>query len=467
MLKNALSVIVKIKDVITCRCYWLPIVVLVILVLLQIVSLKADEKEAAPIEKASKPLSSSLPDPLTLEYALSLVNENNPVVSLAQNRLFASQTQTKLLRSDLGLNLAIKARARWIESPEALRYLGREDHAAKVALNKTLYDFGRTSNKLLASNLGEEVSNLQLQNDIQNHRLRVMQAFFDVLLADLIYARDNEAMAMGFIYYDKTKERASLGQRSALDVLEKDSAYQATRQARYESDSNRRLARNNLSLLLNRPDKLPSKLTIPSLEYHKLNLKEVDELQAAALKNNLELKILNARKNSLMHELKSIRSQRSPTISAEVESGIYQREIGTNDTWRAGLTFEVPLYQGGKVTAQAALKKNEIEQLQIIMYQKELEIKQNTLTHWLALTNLQVKTLAANTLYDYREYYLDRARALYEMEVKSDLGDSMVELSAASLKVAEAQFETAMRWEILAQLTQMSVTEMSVDSLKQ
>jgi hypothetical protein len=49
-------------------------------------------------------------------------------------------------------------------------------------------------------------------------------------------------------------------------------------------------------------------------------------------------------------------------------------------------------------------------------------------------------------LLDYRDLYLDRSRALYEMEVKTDLGDSMVEVSEARLKFAKVKFNTALTW---------------------
>lgn len=434
------------------------------MILLQVVSLKAEE---LTLTQAQVTRSNSLPSPLTLEYALNLATQNNPVTRLAENKLISAKAESRLIKSDVGVNLLLKARARWVESPSALQYLGREDHAAKVVLSKTIYDFGRTSNKVLASNENETVFVLQLKNESEIHRLRVMRAYFDVLLADLTYARDNEAMAMGYIRYDRDKERASLGQRSDLDVLEKQSLYEVTRQAKYESESQQRLTRNYLSLLIDRPDQLPSKLAMPSLEYQKLKMKEYEDLKIAALQNNLELKILKEKRSALMHQLKSIRAQRLPVVSAEVEAGVYEREIGSNDIWRAGVLFEMPLYQGGKVSASAAFKKNEIDQFNILIYQAEQEVKQNVLKHWLALGDLKIQTLASSVLYDYREYYLDRARALYEMEVKSDLGDSMVELSAASLKVAEAQFEVAMHWEMLAQLTQMTIAEMTTEELAQ
>ena len=409
----------------------------------------------------AKPVSASLPDPLTLEYALALAEKNKPVMTLAENNIAASRLQTQIQQSNMGASLSLKARARWIESPAALAHLGREDHAAKIVLNKPLYDFGRTSNRVQAGSKVEELNTLQLQQNMQTLRLQVMRAFFDVLLADLSYARANEAMAMGYIYYDRAKERQSVGQRSELDVLEKDSDYQASRQVRYESESQQRLTRNYLSLLLDRPGNLPSKLIMPKLEYHKKKIKPVENLQEQALKNNLTLAMLHQEISALSLQMKSIRAQRMPVLSAELETGVYEREIGSNDRWRAGVVFDMPLYQGGKVSAETALKKTEIDNLQIRVYQEEQLIKQQVLEHWLTLSDLSIQAVASNTLYDYREYYLDRARALYEMEVKSDLGDSMVELSAASFKVAEAQFEIAMRWEMLAQITQMSIEEMA------
>ena len=41
---------------------------------------------------------------------------------------------------------------------------------------------------------------------------------------------------------------------------------------------------------------------------------------------------------------------------------------------------------------------------------------------------------------DYRELYLDRSRALYELEVKTDLGDAMTEITAVNLDRARAEF---------------------------
>jgi hypothetical protein len=52
----------------------------------------------------------------------------------------------------------------------------------------------------------------------------------------------------------------------------------------------------------------------------------------------------------------------------------------------------------------------------------------------------------ANAYNDYSELYLDEKRALYEMEVKSTLGNAMVQISDAQYGVAKSQYETLLTW---------------------
>jgi hypothetical protein len=53
---------------------------------------------------------------------------------------------------------------------------------------------------------------------------------------------------------------------------------------------------------------------------------------------------------------------------------------------------------------------------------------------------------------DFRELYIDRARALYDMEEQADLGDSMVQQSAAAHFHAANEYALALAFERLALL---------------
>ena len=71
------------------------------------------------------------------------------------------------------------------------------------------------------------------------------------------------------------------------------------------------------------------------------------------------------------------------------------------------------------------------------MRQRVLELRLRLDDIKLFLAGLQVRS-------DYRELYLDRSRALYELEVKTDLGDAMTEITAVMLDTARAEFDWIM-----------------------
>ena len=60
------------------------------------------------------------------------------------------------------------------------------------------------------------------------------------------------------------------------------------------------------------------------------------------------------------------------------------------------------------------------------------------------LDNLRIRRSGLMVRNDYRELYLDRSRALYELEVKTDLGDAMTEITAVTLEMARAEFDWIM-----------------------
>jgi len=400
-----------------------------------------------------------LPDPLTFEHVLSLGDNNYPAISRAEIRLSQSEKQTALSKTTLGLDIRAQARVRWVDPPGAISKNGREDHRANLFLLKPIYDFGRTGNAESASKANEVVSKLQLRKTRQQHRINIMRAYFNVVLADLNFNFDNEAMAIAFINFDRKQDRQSVGQASDIDVMEAESSYLQVRRTRYESETRQRSSRAELSILLNRPNDLPSKVLMPKLNYHKRAIPELEELYAQALEKNLDLQILREQINSLRFELQSIQADRKPVLSIEAEAGIYEREIGSNDRWRAGLLLDIPLYQAGKISKLSALKRLEIQKLESLLYEKELQVKQQILDHWLALDYLLAEKQSTDKTYEYRELYLDRARADYELEFKSDLGDAMVKLTEASLNSAQTSFELTIHWEELALLTQTPIEE--------
>jgi hypothetical protein len=125
-------------------------------------------------------------------------------------------------------------------------------------------------------------------------RLEIMERFFDALLADLSYARDNEAMAVAYVQFDRAGARRDLGQYSELRVLELEAVYQEVRRRQVASAASQRLTRALLAQALDRPTKLPRDLSPPRLPDLPDALPDLEQVVAAAQDGNRWLADLKA-----------------------------------------------------------------------------------------------------------------------------------------------------------------------------
>ncbi|MGE5155101.1 MAG: hypothetical protein ACM3ST_13935 [Bdellovibrio bacteriovorus] len=117
-------------------------------------------------------------------------------------------------------------------------------------------------------------------------RLEVLARFLDVLLADLAFARYDEAMAVAYIQFDRASVRRELGQFSDLAVLELESTYQEILHERAASQVGQQFSRTLLAQALNRPDYLPRELVKPALPPLPEPLPEAAPLLEEALAQN-------------------------------------------------------------------------------------------------------------------------------------------------------------------------------------
>lgn len=95
--------------------------------------------------------------------------------------------------------------------------------------------------------------------------LEILARFLDVLLADLAFARYDEAMAVAYVQFDRASARRELGQFSDLAALELEATYQEILHERAASQISQQLSRTLLAQALNRPGYLPRDLLQPEL----------------------------------------------------------------------------------------------------------------------------------------------------------------------------------------------------------
>jgi outer membrane protein TolC len=268
----------------------------------------------------------------------------------------------------------------------------------------------------------------------------------DVLRADLEFRVQDEVMAIAYVQMDRARDRQELGQVSDIERLAAETLYQEARSARYQAQAEQRTRRVRLAEALNRPGQLSSALAEPDLQIVGIEPPDLADLSAEVLQNNSYLQALRAGTEAARERLQASRALDRPIITGRAEANEYERHTGSSDPWSVGVQLEVPLYTGGRSSAERALARAELQRSKAELARAELALRQDVQSLWEEINVLRAGREEMRTRMDYRELYLDRSRTLYEMEVRTDLGDAMIVSSQARQRQAELEYQLLLNW---------------------
>lgn len=393
-----------------------------------------------------------LPQPLALEDAFAYARTDLPAIELALAAREASSAAVGEVASLSGVRLDLIGRLRTVDPSYVSTDPDHNDSSARLALRKRLYDFGYSASREQAARLAGDSSEWRFLEARQEARLVIMRSFFDVILADLQFARDNEAMAGAFLDFDRAGDRHELNKLSDVELLRFEADYQVALLARTESEQLQRTARSRLALAMGRPDDLAANLLPPSPPDLEQAIPDYETLLTEVLEDNPGLKALRAEVRAAEAEVEAAHAGHGPVLSAEIDAAVYNRNTSSTHPFGAGLLLEVPLLTGGAKDAAVSAARAELRASRARLATHEHALRQQVLELWQRLNSLRTRLRGLAVRGDYRELYLDRSRALYELEVKTDLGDAMTEISAVRLDVADAEFDWMMAQARLAAL---------------
>jgi outer membrane protein TolC len=394
-----------------------------------------------------------LPSPLALDQALTLADDAHPDLELARARVEAAQAG--LLKAESNNGLRVEAGLTPQTVLPALRANNDfvNDSFARLVVQKPLYDFGRTASLTESARAEIAARELGYVDARQAHQLAIMARFFDVLLADLRYAVDNEAMAESYVTFDKSRERHRLGQISDVDLLQLENRYQDALVARTRSQKRQVQTRLQLAVALDRPEELPGDLVLPAFPGNDRATPDYKALFEKVLRKNPTVLALRRETEAAREQVAAERARRYPVLSAEGEAARYEREFASRSDLRATLNLRIPLWQGGEDSAAIGMAVARLHEAEARLKRAEFGLRQTVLDLVQELETLNVERNAVKVRSAYRDLYLDRSRALYELEVRTDLGDAMTRVTEAQWQAAKVEYGLALAWARVDALT--------------
>ena len=394
----------------------------------------------------------ALPDPLDLHTALERAEWAHPDLERARAEVAAAAAEAQRVRAGERLRADLELEGRWIDPSPVAVDDSRNDSRAHLRLHRQLYDFGRTRAREAAAGAERRAARSGLVAARIQRQLEVLERYLDVLDADLAYRVADEAHAIAYIRYDRTRHRHRLKQVSDVALLKSQARYQAARGRRIEAGVQQRLARHRLAEALGVPDAPPANLDEAPAVALPRPFPDADRWIRRILDANPALARARARERAAADRLRAARHDPGPVLDGELEASAYYRDFGFRDRLRAKLILDVPLWTGGLRDAGLAAARARLRQARA----DRARLTIATRTRVVALVEAiqaglqRRKEVAVGT--DYRDLDLDRSRALYEMEFNADLGDAMVLWSRAHRRERRLEYDLLRDWAELAAL---------------
>ena len=196
---------------------------------------------------------------------------------------------------------------------------------------------------------------------------------------------------------------------------------------------------------MNRPGELPGELADPKLESNNRVLPEYETLLTSLLANNPRLLAQQGMLAASQQRLESFRAEKRPLLDGEIQAADFSRSSLARDNLSAGLILSWPLYQGNRADARVAKELAQQNKLHAATEKLKMELTQTMLETYLDIIQLKsAGRSAASKQVDYRDLVLERSRGLYELELKSNLGTSMMHTVQANLRVRRNEYLLAL-----------------------
>ncbi|UQB43023.1 TolC family protein [Thiomicrospira microaerophila] len=391
-----------------------------------------------------------LPSPLTLDYVLNLPASMSPSVLAKQAAFYKSEAQLKESQALDSFSLGLQARL----GQREFNGERQNHHLAALHFGLPLYDFGKTQKLNQAWLLDSEARSLAVEAAENEFRLMLMQAYFNVLLADMNYRVENEAMAIAFVTLDKVREDHALGRVSDVMLYDYEKNYQQAFVQRQRAQTNLRRTRMLLANTMGRSDAVISRLEMPRFNQIPDELARVELFLEKALANNVEIRSYQQAELAAQKRVASVKASKMPSLRADAWVGQLSSYPDVREGhWHAEISMSMPLFDSGLNRARLDREASQVKLVEADRLAAEQKIREQVTDLFFQLALLNVEEQAVEASKTFAAFNMDYKRALYENEQQSDFGDALVKISQADYDALAFELKRVMLWAQMAFLT--------------
>ena len=291
---------------------------------------------------------------LTLQESIDTTLQNYPDVKSLQMKMKQSKLSHRSATADylpqVNLNGQYNVTQTYV-FPVNGTFHTQDDSGwnAGVNLKQKIWDFGKTTSKIASSKKDEDISKLSLM-DFKALLAFKVKSFYKLMVVQReavnVRKKDLEAKKA---YYAQAEALVKQGLKTRADASRFLSAVYNAEDNLAIAQASFDKARNSLSLYMDR--KIDANVTLEnSVLQESFNANTDVEKEVLALNYTLKIENKNIEKNILLH--KSAKAEHYGSIDA-VASYNHFDTLNIYDATTAGVVINIPLYSGGRVSAEA------------------------------------------------------------------------------------------------------------------
>lgn len=379
------------------------------------------------------------PELLTQEQAVSLALAYHPSIRSAHAATRGASAGVTQAQSNYFPLLTLSAGATRtggaspINPAFPVRILTYNNFISALSLQQNVYDFGKTSGRVSASEGLLDASAADFQSTRDDVIMNVQLAYINFVQAIRLVKVDEESVRQAVEHLKQAKGFHSVGSRPQYDVTTAEVNLANANVALIRGRNQMRIAKlqleNAIGLYASTSYTVHDSLDTLSFTM------SLDSVKSVARELRPELRSAQARYASTQASVSAAKSQHLPSVALNGGWTWSSFDFPLQSKWTAGLTVSVPLFQGYAISAQVEQAEANTDAAQatldVLTESVMLEVEQN----FLSLKESQERIDASSKLVTQAQENLKLAEGRYGSGVGSpiEITDAQVTLSNAEI----------------------------------
>ncbi|WP_373002252.1 TolC family protein [Sulfurimonas sp.] len=295
-------------------------------------------------------------DTLTLQESIDKTLSNSPDLKSLELKITQSQKSYDISFADYLPQINVQAEYDFTQTyvlPSGGKFNTVDDDGWYVGANlkQKIWDFKKTSSKVGVSKIDENIAELSLEDmrALMVYKIKSLYKLIVVQKEDIEVRKKD--LASKKAYYEQAKALVKQGLKTKADSSRFLSAYYAAQEKLAISQASFDKAEKSLSLYMGEEIKEDTTYETDVIK-KKYAFEEFTMTEKEILTNNSQIKIdaQNVDKNILLY--KSAKASHYGSVDA-IASYKHLDTLNAYDSSIVGVTLEIPLYSGGRTTAEA------------------------------------------------------------------------------------------------------------------